>query len=139
MSVTITTFGDIPKAIQDGSDAAILELVQNVVTQAKRICPFDTGQLRNSIMGQVKGGSYGHQGGPTLSERPKEGEGYVGTAVAHGIYNEFGTRYMPAQPYLRPAIAVEANGQKAASVIKELQLEAVKAGMKKGPRKKVTS
>lgn len=136
MSVTVTSFGDLPKAIKEGNTKALLELVTRVTAQAKSLAPVDTAELKNSIMGQVKGGDYGHQGGPKINESPKTGEGYVGSAVAHGIYNEFGTRKMQAQPWLRPAIAAEASGAKVSKVVKDLQVEAVKKGMAKGPRKK---
>lgn len=132
----IVSYGDIPKAIEEGSKAAILELVTKVTAQAKSLAPVDTGQLRGSIMGEVKGGEFGHQEGPRINKNPKDGEGYVGTAVLHGIYNEFGTRKLQAQPFLRPAISAETGGGKAAKIIKALQLDAVKKGMAKGPRKK---
>jgi len=35
----------------------------------------------------------------------QRGEWIVGTSVSYGIYVEYGTRYMQAQPYFRPALA----------------------------------
>ena len=136
MSVTVTSFGNVPKAIEEGNEKTIIELVTKVTAQAKVLAPVDTGQLKNSIMGKVSGAEYGHQGGPSLSDQPKEGEGVVGTAVVHGIYNEFGTRRLAAQPFLRPAVASEANSLRVQTMVKKFQTDAVRKGMAKGPRKK---
>lgn len=63
--------------------------VQNV---ARALCPVDTGRLRSSIMA-----TRGQDGmGPWVE---------VGTNVYYAAFVEFGTRYMAAQPYLRPALA----------------------------------
>lgn len=127
MSVEVIRFGNVPEAVKEGSEKAILELVERVVSQAKVHAPVDTGQLRNSIMGRVKGQDVGNPGGERISEQPREGEGYVGTAVLHGIYMEFGTRFNKrAQPFLRPAIAIEANGEKAKGIVKKFQLKNLK-------------
>jgi HK97 gp10 family phage protein len=64
----------------------------NVQRRAKERCPVDTGRLRNSI----------------AIEPADEGlSGTVGTNVEYAPYVEFGTRYMPAQPFLLPAIEEE--------------------------------
>jgi HK97 gp10 family phage protein len=58
---------------------------------AKNGCPVDTGRLRSSITWEVA----------------RDGQGLValiGTNVDYAIYVELGTRYMRAQPYLRPAL-----------------------------------
>lgn len=44
--------------------------------------------------------------------------GYVGTNVKYGIYQEFGTRYVSPQPFLRPAVAVKGRGENPKLVIK---------------------
>lgn len=53
---------------------------------AKRLCPVDTGRLRNSITHAM-------------------GDGYVavGTNVEYGPHVELGTSRQKAQPFLRPA------------------------------------
>lgn len=62
-----------------------------VETAAKHLCPVDTGRLRSSITHQMNSDSAGL---------------YVdiGTNVEYAIYQELGTRRMPAHPYLRPAL-----------------------------------
>lgn len=58
---------------------------------AKQACPVDTGRLRSSIAREVGNDERG------LVAR-------IGTDVSYGIYVEFGTARMRAQPYLRPAL-----------------------------------
>lgn len=55
---------------------------------AKKLCPVDTGNLRNSIAHEMRG----------------ENTVAVGTNVHYAPYVELGTRKMRAQPYLRPAV-----------------------------------
>ena len=56
---------------------------------AKKICPVDTGNLRNSIT---------HQNDKDTV--------YIGTNVEYAPYVEMGTSRMRAQPYLGPAIVM---------------------------------
>lgn len=55
---------------------------------AKKLCPVDTGRLRNSITHQQ------------YDERTE----VVGTNVEYAPYVELGTHRQKAQPYLRPAV-----------------------------------
>lgn len=55
---------------------------------AKKLCPVDTGRLRNSITHQLD-----------TSEKSV----YIGTNVEYAECVELGTRRQKAQPYLRPA------------------------------------
>ena len=137
MSVEITKFGDVPKAVQEGNDKALLILVTNVTNKAKTAAPVHLGQLRNSIMGRVEKRDTGFNSGgrkqapSEITPKAKQGEGYVGSNVLHAIYNEFGTRKMAAQPFLRPAIAAEASGADVKAAVKKYQLEAIAQGMAK--------
>lgn len=54
---------------------------------AKRLCPVDTGRLRNSITHTVRGNTV-----------------YIGTNVDYAPYVEMGTSRTRAQPFIRPAI-----------------------------------
>ena len=54
---------------------------------AKRLCPVDTGRLRNSISHAVDNNA-----------------AYIGTNVDYAVYVEMGTVKTRAQPYLKPAI-----------------------------------
>lgn len=69
--------------------AAALEEVGLVAEgYAKRLCPVDTGRLRNSI---------------THVTMPDDNAVYIGTNVEYGPYVEYGTSRQEAQPFLRPA------------------------------------
>jgi len=138
MSVEMIKFGNVPKAVQEGNEKALWILVTRVTSAATVNAPVQEGQLKNSIMGRVEKKDFGfNKGGKkpatrTITEKAKEGEGYVGSNVSHAIYNEFGTRKMAAWPFLRPAIAAEANGAKVKAAVRKYQLESVKEGMSRG-------
>lgn len=137
MSVEITKFGNVPKAVKDGNDKALLILVARVTAQAKALAPVDLGQLRNSIMGRVEKQDVGFNSGGKkqaaneITEKARQGEGYVGSNLLHAIYNEFGTRKMAAQPFLRPAVRAVANGTSVKAAVKKYQNEAIAKGMAK--------
>jgi HK97 gp10 family phage protein len=59
---------------------------------AVRLCAVDTGRLRASITWR-------------LGKDARGLVGIVGTNVEYAPFLEFGTRYMAAQPFLRPALA----------------------------------
>ena len=61
---------------------------------AKKLCPVDTGNLRNSITHEVDDG---------------EPAAYIGTNVEYAPYVCLGTIHMAAQPFLKPAVADHAN------------------------------
>jgi len=62
-----------------------------VETDAKRICPVDTGRLRASLVHEIETGK-------------DEITGKVGTNVEYASNVEFGTSKQSAQPYLRPSL-----------------------------------
>lgn len=59
---------------------------------AKRLCPVDTGRLRNSISHAVDNNA-----------------AYIGTNVDYAVYVEMGTVKTRAQPYLKPAATDHVN------------------------------
>lgn len=69
-------------------DRALEEIGLAAEGYAKRACPVDTGNLRNSI---------------THAVESDEDAVYVGTNVEYAPYVEMGTRRTAAQPFLRPA------------------------------------
>lgn len=83
---------------------------------SKRLCPVDTGRLRNSIthatsenMGQ---NSYTDKSGTryddgAAKQKPEEYTVYIGTNVEYAPKQEFGdfTHKVGQSPYLRPALA----------------------------------
>ena len=76
---------DFPGGLEKGLTAIGLA----AETNAKKLCPVDTGRLRNSITNAVK-----------VDEKAV----YIGTNVEYAPYVELGTSRMRARPYLRPAI-----------------------------------
>jgi len=78
------------KEITDKVMGKLETYAQAVTAEAKRLCPVDTGQLRNSI-------------GYTI----RRGEMIVSIHAdqSYARFVEFGTRRMRARPFIRPAIA----------------------------------
>lgn len=62
-----------------------------VVEQAQSLAPVDTGELRDSIQMHV-------------DEMVGRAVAHITVDAPHGVYQEFGTVYQAAQPYLRPAL-----------------------------------
>lgn len=76
------------QGIRRAIDRALEEIGLAAEGYAKRACPVDTGNLRNSI---------------THAVASSEDAVYVGTNVEYAPYVETGTRRTAAQPFLRPA------------------------------------
>ena len=72
-----------PRAEQVLSDAAF-----QIETEAKKIAPYDTHALQNSIH----------------VEPPKRLNRIISDAVDYGIFQELGTSKMAAQPFMVPAV-----------------------------------
>lgn len=72
------------------ADTRLMMFAEQVVKDAKEFCPVRTGQLRNSI-------SY---------EKTKPLEIEIWAKAPYAYYVEFGTRYMKARAFLRPAIHI---------------------------------
>lgn len=81
------------KAIEEAKDKAIMSALEEIglVAEgyAKRLCPVDTGRLRNSITHAIFDGL--------------EPYAVIGTNVEYAEAVEFGTPKQKAQPYLTPA------------------------------------
>lgn len=73
---------------------------QPIIEEAKRLVPVLTGKLRDSITAVVSRDRSEDQ------RKVKVGFKYPAAARAH--FTEFGTRFQPAQPFLRPALDSEA-------------------------------
>ena len=79
---------DYPGIIEKVADRFLEEAGVIVEGAAKRLAPKDTGNLAGSINRRREN---------KLAEA-------VGTNVEYAEYQEYGTRFMKAHPYLRPAI-----------------------------------
>ncbi len=96
------------KAAQEGGEKgaqkAVTDVCVRLTAQAKSLAPVDTALLKNSLTwktNKAKGTGIGN-----ITENPKDFEGFVGTDVQYAIYQEFGTRYMKAQPFMKPAMNI---------------------------------
>lgn len=135
MSVEIIKYGDPLKGSEDSINNANIELLIRVTAQAKTLCPVDSGILRSSIMWRVPGKEGGHEDGKVLEAKPAKDGGLVGSATEYAAYIEFGTRYMHAQPYLRPAIILEILGPNGKNTMKKEAIDAMAKELSKPGRK----
>ena len=117
---------------KEGTEQAITALCVLIASQAKLFSPVDSGILRASIMWKANGQSGGKTGGKDLTEQAGKLEGIVGTATEYGIYQEFGTRYMAPNPFLRPAVAKYTTGQTDETIAKKIIIEHMNGKLRKG-------
>lgn len=72
-------------------EAALIAVGQVGELAAKQLAPVDTGTLRRSIT---------HE----LGQRGFDQYVRIGTNISYAIFQEVGTRFHPAHPFLRPAL-----------------------------------
>ena len=77
---------EIEREFESAVERALTRIGLQAETYAKRECPVDTGNLRNSITNAVDDKS-----------------AYVGTNVEYAAFVELGTSRAKAQPFLKPA------------------------------------
>jgi len=138
--VTITTNEFAKDGADESLKAAIVVTCNRVHAEAVQNAPVDQGRLRNSIMWAKSWGDdafnfpdsdgFNSQSGDSAPGsakiEPGNGlEGYVGSGLEYATYQEFGTRYMPAQPYLRPA-GDTVRGKSAGEIAKKWGPEAMR-------------
>jgi HK97 gp10 family phage protein len=140
-SICVLTINGKPvKGVIEGNYKSIVEIASAVTAQAKDLAPVDEGRLRNSIMWKTqkdKGGfndSPDQQAEKEINVYPKANEGYVGSNLDYALYQEFGTRKMAPQPYLRPAILLM-QGSPAREIIKRIEAEKMRGVLKEGQKR----
>lgn len=79
---------EVLKGLSDAVERALTRIGLAAEGYAKKECPVDTGNLRNSITNEV---------------RSSEKSVYIGTNVEYAAYVELGTTRTRAKPYLKPA------------------------------------
>ena len=98
------------RAIDGTLEEGILKTAIEVTSEAKKLAPVAKiygGNLEGSIQWKTdKGRSGGDTSSTALTEQPPKNGAIVGTPVEYGVYQEFGTRKMNAQPFLRPAMDI---------------------------------
>lgn len=90
ISRALSRIRNYDNATKNNVKAAVQTSTMAIESGAKQLAPVDTGQLRSSIKGKVSGF-----------------EGEVTALAEHAPFVEFGTRKMPAQPYMLPAAEQE--------------------------------
>lgn len=128
--IEITKNPDVQKIINEGIEAGIIQLCTNVRNQAVELAPVKDGELKGSIIWKTERAGSG--GKLNDVKDPKDLDGYVGSPLDYAVYQEFGTRYIPPQPYLRPAITIEALGQTGANVMIKRANEVARGKLTKG-------
>lgn len=107
MSVTFTSHAKEALSAEQAARSKALEIIGGKAeSYAKKICPVDTGRLRNSIT---------HQQYDDHTE-------VVGTNVDYAPYVELGTHKMGARPFLRPA--AEGHAAEYREIIKQVMQNA---------------
>ena len=81
---------EVLKGLSDAVERSLIRIGSAAEGYAKKECPVDTGNLRNSITNEV---------------RSSEKAVYIGTNVEYAAYVELGTVRTKAKPYLKPAAA----------------------------------
>ena len=146
MSITVIKKGNAVKGASAGNAKAILRTCIRVSNQAKRLAPVDLGQLRNSIMWRVNAEGFSEGGfnnrakasaEKAITVEPEKNSGVVGSNTEYAVYQEYGTRNMPAQPYLRPAVDIVTKGSDYKEALKKVMVENMKIAMA-APDKKFT-
>jgi HK97 gp10 family phage protein len=82
------------------SNEVLVELAEQIIEDAKALCPVDTGSLRRSIRYERDpdgGVVIAAGGGSVINPRTRR-------EVDYAAYVEFGTSRSPAQPFLQPAL-----------------------------------
>lgn len=87
----ISGFQKQPAIIQREADDIVFNTALRIETRAKSIAPVDTGYLKQHIKAEKTG---------MLSAD-------VDSSANYSIFLEMGTRKMPAQPFMRPALKQE--------------------------------
>lgn len=80
--------------LEKGAPRAIAEVAGLIRDEAKQRAPVATGQLRDSIHVVMIG----------------DNQAEVGTDLKYGLFQELGTRFMAAQPWLMPAFLLRIKG-----------------------------
>ena len=82
----------VAAAAEGAAKGVVMRTTLDVHAGARVAAPVDTGRLRNSLAWEIDASGL---------------NAVVGTNVSYAPFLEFGTRFMPAQPYLFPALEAE--------------------------------
>lgn len=98
-SAMVANFRAADKILQREVRASVTASAEKTVRIMRRICPVDTGFMRAHISKHVSPGGLAFEVGWDASD-------FIGAGLAfYPFFVEYGTRFMRAQPTLRPAYA----------------------------------
>lgn len=109
-------FGEAGDALHEAMAQVIKKAAFDIQANAQAGAPVDTGFLKSSIYTVTSDSStYGQADTPPgdssllppVEPPPDDLTAFIGVGANYGIYQEFGTRFMPPQPYLAPAVEQE--------------------------------
>ncbi|MGB9772380.1 MAG: HK97-gp10 family putative phage morphogenesis protein [Candidatus Kapaibacteriota bacterium] len=121
-SKVLKALQDIAKKYPEAAKQGLLNTAMEIQLKAKQNCPVNTGRLRSSIAIATKD-TILHEAQSSedvISQPEKDLEVWIGTKTYYAIFVEFGTRKMPAKPYLRPAF-LEGSKHLVENVLREIR------------------
>lgn len=86
--------------IERQRDIALVEAAIAVQGNCVVRCPVETGRLKGSI-GYITGSGARGGGEGTIQGQPASDEAVVGTNVEYAAHVEYGTKFQPAQSFMR--------------------------------------
>ena len=125
MSTTIQTnlrTEEVDKEVTEANKLAMRDTTVDITRGAVRESPWETGNNRRSIVGEVSGMGMVESGGAGKSERIVDDakiEGAVYSSSGYGGFLEVGTFKMSARPYIKPAMDKNFTAEKFARKVKE--------------------
>jgi HK97 gp10 family phage protein len=124
----------IKKAVAKGRQDVSNVIAINITAEAKKLAPvaaYFGGNLKGSIQWVGDDGkSGGKENQNALTTKPPSGGAVVGTPVDYGVYQEFGTRNMSAQPFMRPAADIVTKGSSVKKAMARAMDESVRGAIK---------
>jgi HK97 gp10 family phage protein len=116
VSFVLRKFEALQRAFHSGSmievfEAAFSHGASQMLQEVKAKCPVDTGALRDSLYVTTEDRT--HEGGRDMAPHHTGRVGklsvqntfaYITTDSSYAYFVELGTRYMPAHPFMRPAV-----------------------------------
>lgn len=106
---------DMEAIIESASAATAQATANSVVREARALAPISAPRVYIDAKGRKRYGKWvdadGHEHPGYLkssikAKKVSEGVWVVEVEAYYGVYVEYGTRYMHAQPYFRPAISI---------------------------------
>lgn len=113
MADSFNNFQTLADILPDTVSQLVRKTAFDIAAKARKAAPVDTGFLRNSIYVETwdqstyADGGYGdaqHELLPPIEGSDDQYTAYVAVGASYGVYLEFGTRHMSAQPFFFQAV-----------------------------------